>query len=120
MSCPNTLDLCITRNKVGIWFLSVYQADGTTPQSLVGATLYFHAAFDDFSIDKYSPSNGITIQTIGGGADCATLQVDAADTEDISDTATVGMPCELTMVVSTVPYELAKGTFHLSPGVGTP
>ncbi len=113
------LSLSMTRDKTGLFFLSVYQADGVTPQSLVGAVLWFHAAFNGFSVNKRSPSSGITISNTSGGADCAALQIDPADTATLPG-GVIGMPCELTMVVSADSFELGRGTLTVQENVGTP
>lgn len=115
------LDLSMTREKTGLFFLSVYQEDGTTAQSLVGSTLYFHAAGFGVDIDKNSPASGIVINDIAGGADCATLTIDPGDTVLLSDGGTYRMPCELTMVdPSSNVFELNSGTLTISSNVGTP
>jgi|ERR1017187_1960975 hypothetical protein len=117
------LQLFITREKTGVFFLSVYQADGVTPQSLAGAVIYFHAANPtSFAINKSSPSSGITIQNVAGGTDCATLQIEPGDTASLvlSPGGTVGMPCELTLQVGSEYYELASGVLTVAANVGTP
>jgi len=114
------LALSMTRAKTGVFFLSVYQNDGTTPQDLSGTTLYFHANVDGIDIDKSSPASGITIQTIGGGADCATLQIEPSDTTSIPDGGVFEGPCELTLGQGSEAYELNSGTLTVSPNVGTP
>ena len=115
------LQLTMVRDKTGLFFLSVYQVDGVTPQSLVGATLYFHAAVValGFTIDKSSPSGGITISNTAGGTDCATLQIDPADTAGLPSRV-FGMPCELTMVAAGDTFELNSGTLTVQPNVGLP
>ena len=97
------LALSLTRDKTGVYFLSVFQADGVTPQSLVGLTLWFHASYPPaaFQINKSSPSNGITIQNTAGGADCATLQIEPTDSAalGIDADAIAAMNCELSLVM---------------------
>ena len=118
------LALTMTQNKTGVFFLSVYQSDGITPQSLVGATLWFHAAQPGaaFEINKSSPSSGITIQNTAGGLNCATLQIEPADTSTLTlpPQGVQGMPCELSMQVSSEVYELARGIFAVTANVGAP
>lgn len=110
----------MTRDKTGVFLLSVFQADGVTPQSLVGAALWFHAAYaSSFVINKNSPASGITIQNLAGGADCATLQIEPGDTTALPD-AVFSIPCELTMAVGSEAYELASGTLQINANVGTP
>lgn len=121
-TCADSLDLTMVRDKTGIFFLSIYQQDGTTPQDLTGATLYFHASYSllNLTIDKNSPTNGITITATAGGADCATLTIDPADTTGFSTTGTAQFPFELTMQVGSSEFELARGTLTMYPNVGTP
>lgn len=115
------LDLSITRAKTGFFFLSVYQDDGTTPQSLVGSTLYFHAAGAGIEIDKNSPASGIVIVDTAGGADCATLAIDPDDTEGLAIGGTYHIPCELTMVdPSAQAFELNRGDITIYSNVGSP
>lgn len=116
------LDLSLTQNKTGVFFLSVYQSDGVTPQSLAGAVLWFHAALGTFDLNKNSPAGGITIQDSVGGTNCATLQIEPADTAAlaISPGCNIGMPCELTMAVGSESYELNSGTLRISANVGLP
>ena len=110
----------MTQNKTGVFYLSVFQSDGVTPQSLVGTTLWFHAAVGSFEINKSSPASGITIQNIAGGANCATLQIDPADTTPLGTIGVQGMPCELTLQVGSEAYQLATGIFSVTANVGTP
>lgn len=118
------LALSMTQNKTGVFFLSVYQSDGTTPQSLVGLALWFHAAYapSGFTLDKNSPSNGITITDTAGGADCATLQIEPGDTTALllSAEAIAQMPCELNLVDGSESFELDRGTLTVTGNVGTP
>lgn len=116
------LDLSMTRAKTGVFFLSVYQEDNITPQSLLGMTLWFHANGLGIEIDKSSPSDGIVINTTAGGADCATLTIDAVDTEGLPDDGSFSIACELTMVQDSdsAPYELNKGLLRIASNVGTP
>ena len=117
------LVLAMTQNKTGVFFLSVYESDGVTPQSLAGATLWFHAALPlvSFEINKSSPSSGITIQNPAGGLNCATLQIEPADTENLQlyPQGQVVMPCELSMQVAAESYELNSGTLSITANVGT-
>ncbi len=112
----------MTQNKTGVFFLSVYESDGVTPQDLTGATLWFHAAYQTFDIDKSSPASGITIQNIAGGLNCATLQIEPADTAllPLGVQGKVSMPCELTMQLGSERYELNQGSLAILANVGTP
>jgi len=118
------LQLSMTQDKTGVFFLSVFQYDGVTPQPLSGLTLWFHAAYkaDGFVLDKSSPSSGITITNIAGGADCATLQIEPGDTAALNliDGAVASMPCELNLVNGAESYELASGFLIVNANVGTP
>ena len=116
------LALSMVRDKTGVFYLSVYQADGVTPQSLIGSTLWFHAAYGAFALNKSSPSSGITIQNTAGGANCATLQIEPGDTTAlaIGPTGTLVMPCELTLQNGSEDYELARGGLTIVANVGTP
>jgi len=115
-----SLALQITQNKTGLFYLSVFQADGVTPQSLVGTTLWFHAALGvAFSINK-SAGSGITVTNTAGGANCATLQIDPADTAALGSIGVIGMPCELTLQVGLEAYELATGILSVTTNVSTP
>ena len=113
------LALSMTANKTGIFYLSVYQADGVTPQTLVGSTLWFHAAIAGFTLNKSSPASGITIQNTAGGANCATLQIEPGDTTAFS-LVPQSVPCELTLQNGSEDYELARGSLVILPNVGTP
>jgi hypothetical protein len=119
-----SLALSMTQNKTGVFFLSVYQSDGVTPQSLVGSTLWFHAAFpgQGFTLTKSSPSSGITITNTAGGLNCATLQIEPADTAAliISLGNVIGMDCELTLQNASEEYELNSGVLTVAANVGTP
>jgi len=115
------LALSMVRGKTGLFFLSVFQFDGVTPQNLSGATLYFHAAVNGFSLTKSSPASGITIQNSSGGTNCATLQIEPSDTANVSaGLETLQMPCELVMQVGGEDYALNEGTLTITPNVGTP
>lgn len=116
------LALSVVANKTGVFFLSVYEADGVTPQDLTGTVLWFHAAITalPFTINKSSPSSGITITNLAGGLNCATLQIDPVDTASLPVGITYGMPCELTLQSGLNDLELAQGTLSVSPNVGTP
>jgi hypothetical protein len=117
-----TLALAMWQNKTAVFFLSVYQSDGVTPQSLVGSTLWFHAAVKAFVINKSSPGLGITIQNTAGGLNCATLQIEPGDTAVlvIGQGGALVMPCELTLQNGLEEYELAAGSLSITPNVGTP
>lgn len=115
-----SLALTMVRDKTGVFFLSVYQSDGVTPQSLVGSTLWFHALGFGLEIDKSSPASGITIQNTAGGANCATLQIEPGDTTALPDGGVYRMPCELTLQNGSENYELANGWLTISANVGTP
>lgn len=116
------LSLQLVKDKTGVYFLSVYQSDGVTPQSLSGTVLWFHAAVGGFVINKNSPANGITIQNIAGGLNCATLQIEPADTTSliINPSGVLQMPCELTLQYGSEAYELDNGTLTIEGNVGTP
>jgi hypothetical protein len=114
----------MTQNKTGKFSLSVYQSDGVTPQTLVGSTLWFHAAYlpAAFTINKSSPSLGITIVTPAGGLNCATLQIEPGDTAALNliDGAVASMPCELNLVNGSESYPLNSGFLIVNANVGTP
>jgi hypothetical protein len=113
-----SLNLALTREKTGVFFLTAVQSDGS-PQSLVGSTIYFHAAAQDgFAINKSSPSSGITITDASGGL--ATLTIMPSDTTALSPTGVYAMPCELTLGNGGALYELNTGTLTITPNVGTP
>lgn len=114
------LAMSMTRDKTGIFFLSVYQSDGVTPQDLTGSVLWFHAGTMPITIDKSSPSSGITIENIAGGANCATLQIEPSDTIALDQGTAYYFPCELTLQNGAEAYELARGTLQILPNVGTP
>ncbi len=105
----------MTRGTTGVWYITVYQYDGTTPQDLTGSTLTFNATVDDVNITKSSPSSGITVTNASGGL--ATLTIDAADTTDVDDDGTFVGPCELQLTSSGDPYELNSGTLTVYPNV---
>lgn len=113
------LALTMTREKTAIFFLSVYQSDGVTPQTLAGSTLWFHAK-GIVEISKSSPASGITIQNAAGGLNCATLQIEPIDTDGASTTGIYQFPCELTLQNGAEAYELDSGTLTIKPNVGTP
>lgn len=114
------LSLSMTRDKTAVFYLSVFQYDGMTPQSLVGSTLYFHAGNGSFTIEKNSSAAGIDITNTAGGSNCATLTIEAEDTAALGAHGTYAMDCELTLVNSGKPYELNSGTLRILPNVGTP
>lgn len=118
------LKMEMIQNTTGVFFLSVYQSDGVTPQPLAGLVLWFHAAYAaaGFNLDKNSPSNGITITNPAGGADCATLQIEPADTTALKliDSAVASMPCQLNLVNGSESYPLNSGALIVSANVGTP
>lgn len=118
------LSLSMVQNETGVFLLSVFQADGVTPQSLVGSTLWFHAAYppSGFQLNKSSPSSGIAIQNPAGGSDCATLQIEPSDTAalGLSGTAVVVMAAALVLQNGSEAYPLATGTFLMTANVGTP
>ncbi len=109
------LNLSMTRGTTGVWYITVYQYDGTTPQDLTGSTLTFNATVDDVNITKSSPSSGITITNAVAGL--ATLTIDAADTTGVEDDGTFVGPCELQLTSSGDPYELNSGTLTVTPNV---
>ena len=104
--------ITIVRDKTCVYYLSVYQYDGTTAQSLVGCTLWFHALVYDIAIDKSSGS-GITITSSAGGLNCATLQIDPADTAGFPSSGTYVGPFELTLVQGSASYELLRAIGRL-------
>lgn len=110
----------LTRDKTGVFLLSVFQNDGTTPQSLVGCTLYFHALVYNVAIDKSSPSSGITVSNTAGGANCATLQIEPTDTAMIPASGVFVGPYEITLQNGSEAYELTVGSLQISPNVSTP
>ena len=112
------LNIQLTRTKTGLFDLTVTEADGVTPQELHGAVLYFHAGNGSFSIEKNSPDGGIDITDEVAGT--ATLTIDPEDTEALSIHGTYSMPCELTMVVGSAAYPVAKGSLSVTPNVGEP
>ena len=113
------LSLSMTRDKTAVFYLTVVEYDGVTPQNLTGSTLYFHAATSQgFYINKNSPSDGIVVTDATGGL--ATLTIDPADTTDLAENGNYAMPCELTLVNGGATYELNRGTLRVLPNVGTP
>jgi hypothetical protein len=115
-----SLALSMIRGKTGKFFLSVFQADGITPQNLSGTTLYFNAGNGSFSLQKSSPSSGITIDDSAGGEDCATLTIDPGDTTALDDETEYALPCELVLVSGSDHYTLDTGNLVVTPNVGTP
>jgi len=120
MSAP--LNLTATRSKTALFDIAVLESDGTTPQDLTSATLYFHASVGGVTFSKSSlASGGITITSPTGGL--AELQINPADTAAIlgSGYGTCVGPCELTMVdASGDAFELSQGTILVNTNVGTP
>jgi hypothetical protein len=112
------MTLEMTRLKTGVWFLTVLQADGVTPQDLTGSTVWFHAVVESLVIDKSSPSSGITITNAAGGL--ATLQIEPGDTSSVPNTGIHSGDCELTLQSGSENYELARGTLTILENVGTP
>lgn len=109
------LNLSMTRGTTGVWYITVFQFDGVTPQDLTGATLNFRAVVDDVNISKSSPSGGIIITNAALGL--ATLTIDAADTADVDDDGTFVGPCELQLTSGGDPYELNSGNLTIYPNV---
>ena len=112
-----SLDLSMTRKKTGVWYITVTQYDGTTPQDLTGSVLWFHAVVGGVTISKNSPASGITITSAAGGL--ATLQIEPTDTTTVAAGSQVG-PCELTLVNGSESYEVASGTLTIAQEVATP
>jgi hypothetical protein len=116
--------LSMIQNETGIFFLSVFEYDGVTPQSLVGAELWFHGEYNNngFEINKNSPSSGITIQNAAGGANCATLQIEPGDTTALNllPGAVVSMQYQLNLQSGSESYPLVAGTLTVTGNVGTP
>ncbi|HET7376887.1 MAG TPA: hypothetical protein VFK30_09275 [Anaerolineae bacterium] len=112
------MNLAITREKTGVFFLTITQSDGTTPQDLTGLELWFHTVINGIAIDKHSPSSGITIVDATGGL--ATLQIEPSDTAAIPASGIYSGDCELTLQAGSEAYELVRGTFSVSPNVGLP
>ncbi len=112
-----TLALSMTRDKTAVWSITVLQADGTA-QNIGGTTLWFHGIVGGVSIDKSSPSGGISI--ISASAGTATLTIDPVDTGGIPASGTYQGSCELTMVVGSAAYELASGVITVSPNTAIP
>lgn len=110
----------MVRGKTGKFFLSAYQNDGTTPQDLTGSILWFHVDVGGLELEYYSPSNGITITVMAGGADCATLQIEPADTDAIPEGGLFQGPWELILQNGSEYYPLASGSLTVYPNVGTP
>jgi hypothetical protein len=116
------LQLTMVRGKTGVFFLSVFQFDGVTPQNLSGTTLWFHTLYlpFSFSVDKHSPASGITIQNLAGGTNCATLQLEPADTAALPNAGVLVIPCELVLQNGAENYLLNRGTLEIDTNVGTP
>jgi hypothetical protein len=113
------LSLSLTQNKTGVFLLTVTQSDGKTPQNLTSSSLWFHASWSGYVINKSSNSGGgITITNASGGL--ATLQIEPGDTAGLPGSAQIAMPCELTLVSGSEKYELDRGTLLVSVNVGTP
>lgn len=110
--------LTMTRGKSGVFFLTVVQMDGVTPQDLTGVTLYFHCDVGGIEIDLSSPSGGITITDAAGGL--ATVTIDPADTDAVPVTGIYQGPFEVTLDDGTNVYVVDDGTLTVSPNVGTP
>ncbi len=116
------LNLSMIKGLSGVFFLSVFEADGVTPQDLTGGTLNFRAQYAGFVIAKSSPTSGITIVNPAGGPNCATLIIEPADTADFSGigSGSAAMPCQLTLQLGSEDYPLNTGTLTISANVGTP
>lgn len=121
MALP-ALNLSMVRGKTGIFFLSIYQSDGVTPQPLAGTTIWFHTAYPPlgFAVDKHSPASGITIQNNAGGLNCATLQLEPADTAVLPNGGVLVIACELVLQSGSEDYPLNRGTLEIDTSVGTP
>lgn len=109
--------MSVTREKTGVFFLTVTESDGVTPQDLTALTLWFHTQVGGIAINKSSPSDGITITDAIGGL--ATLQIEPDDTGPVPNAVYAG-DCELTLQAGSEAYELARGTFTVLPNVGLP
>lgn len=110
----------MTRGKTGEFFLSVYQSDGITPQSLSGSVLYFHAKRGTVVINKDSSVGGISIGSTAGGTDCATLVIDPSDTASLVFWGCLRLDCELVLVNGSNRFPLNKGTLVIEAEVGAP
>ncbi len=110
------LNLSLTRLKTALFNITVVEDDGSA-LDLAGLTLYFRAS-GVVDIEKYSPSNGITITNAAGGL--AQLTIEPADTATVPAGGDFSIPCELTLLDGTNPFELNKGNLHITPNVGTP
>ncbi len=110
-------NISITRSKTGLYNLAVTDADGSVVD-LTGMTLYFHASASGIAtIEKSSPSSGITITNAAGGL--VQLKIDPADTADVPD-GDFGIPYEFTLLNGTDPYEIVNGSLHIGQNVSTP
>jgi hypothetical protein len=112
------LALAMTQNKTGAFALTLTQSDGSVLSIVSGMVIYFHAAYGTFTIEKFSPSDGITVTDAAGGL--ATLQIEPADTAGLTFTGVVIMPCELTLTYQGEAYELDSGFLTVTEAVGTP
>ena len=115
---PGSLDLTLARDFTGAFSVDAFQADGVTPQSLVGMVLHFRSS-GPASIDKNSNAGGITITNTAGGSACALLQIEPADTLGVPDTEDgyYRMRCQLTLVDGAEEYLLADGDITITPRV---
>lgn len=118
----SALSLSIVKNKTAQITFSIFKGDGSgDPQSLAGTVLFFHAASGAFTLSKDSNSHGITITNPAGGADCATMKLDPADTAALVIPGVVlTMPCELTLQAGSDEFEIGLGSLQVWPNVGTP
>jgi hypothetical protein len=116
---PTSIRMSIFRAKSAIYYLEVERADGS-PFDLSGSVIYYHASNGDFTLDKFSPSDGIVVTNAAEGL--ATLTIDPADTESLGAAGVFGMPCEFTLTGGSPAgtLELASGNLTVSPSVGTP
>lgn len=86
-------DLRIRRGDTAALSIVAVQADGVTPQSLIGATLKFTAKAKHEDTDaaaviaKSSPASGITIDNAAGGL--ATVTLAAGDTSGFTGPRTL-------------------------------
>lgn len=113
--------LTMTQDKTGTFAIALTQGDPAVPLPIVtGMTVWFHAAYNGLTIDKSSPSSGITIVDAPTGQ--VVLQIEPADTAalGLDSASTVGIPCELTLQVLSEAYEIDRGVLSVSGNVGTP
>lgn len=110
-----TLDLEVVRGCSGVFFLTVTESDGETPQNLTGSTLEFNAAPDGVVIQLTSPSGGIVVTNAAGGL--ATMTIPPADSTPIVNTGIYQGPCELVLVNGSSRYLLNRGTLTVLPNV---